>query len=252
MKTTKTIVGVCILAAGFVSTVQAEQHMEAMQSAPVEMFTCNYNGNSDRADLDRVISKYNKWADKNDQAYTAWTITPNYVNADISMDVGWLGAWPDGNAMGAALDTWAEKGLQADFDKVITCDSHIGASSINIKPPASEAPGGGVVSFSSCSFGEDSNPEKLMGAHRAMAKFMGGKGSSAGVWLFFPNWGAGEMDFDYYRVIAHDNYTEAGKSAEIYNNGGGWQKAMEVFEGITSCDGPRVYSADLVRAGSGG
>jgi hypothetical protein len=251
MKTT-TLAGVCILAAGFANTVQADHHMEAAQAAPVEMLTCNYNDNSDRDDLDRVISKFNKWADKNDKSYTAWTITPNFVNADITMDVGWLGAWPDGNAMGVGLEAWDEKGLQAEFDKVMTCDTHIGASSINIKPPTSTPPGDGVISFASCTLDEDSSPEKLMGAHRAMAEFMGGKGSSAGVWLFFPNWGAGDMDFDYYRVIGHDSYTEAGKSTEIYNNGGGWQKAMEVFDGVSSCDGPRVYSADLVRTASGG
>ena len=233
----------CLASVGLLA--QADNHSQSTN--PVELFTCSYKGNNDRNDLDRVIAKYNKWADKHDQTYTAWVLTPNFVNANVTMDLGWIGAWEDGNAMGAGLDTWHENGLQSEFDKVISCDTHIAAASLNIKAPSAPS-GDGVVSFSNCSVGEDATPESLVGAHTAISEYMGGKGSSAGVWLFFPNWGSGKMDFDYYRVISHENYTEAGKSNEIYNNGGGWMKAMELFDGITECDGGRVYSADLVRS----
>jgi hypothetical protein len=226
----------------------ADNHAKAQQ---VEMFTCNYVGNKDRSDLDRVIDKFRKWSAENDTSYSSWVLTPNFVNADITMDIGWLGGWQDAATMGSSLDTWMAKGIQGEFDKVISCDTHSGAASVVIKAPANPDPQGGVVSFSSCKIPEGATAEDAMAAHTEMGKFMGSQGSSGGAWMFFPNYGTGSADLDYYFVVGWENYAAMGKSREIISNGGGYQKMRELYEGRVHCDVPRVYNADLVTAAAG-
>ena len=244
------------LACGLLATLTlppalADNHIEAPTFFPVEMHTCNYVGNADRADLDRVIAKYNKWADKHDQTYSAWTLTPNFVNPKVTMDIGWLGAWSSGMNMGKSLDTWREKGNQADFDKVLSCDSHNGAAAVNVKPlPEGDAPEGSLVTFSSCTLAEGITPDKAYESHLKMSAWWKSQESTAGTWLFYPGYGSGSTDMDYYVVAAYANYTELGKDFERFTNGGGWMKAAEFFDGVADCDGARVYEAKLVRSGT--
>jgi hypothetical protein len=247
-KAISTLVGTCLLALGWNAPLQADHHMVSDPAGQIELYTCKYVKNADRGDLDRVIDKYRKWADKNDDKYTAWLLTPNFANPDIDWDIGWMGAWPDGNTMGAGLDTWREKGLQADFDKVLSCNMHIAAASVNIKPPKNEtSPESVVVSFRSCTVAEDASFDDAFAGTQEMAKFMGSKGSSAGAWMFFPTMGSGKVEFDYFFVLGYENYKALGHDQEVIANGGGWQKSEELLGGKTSCDVPRVYSAELVR-----
>ncbi len=68
-----------------------------------------------------------------------------------------------------------------------------------------------------------------------------------GTW---PN-GAGDIDFDYYLVVAYDSYEQLGKAFEAYANGGGWQKIQGLLSGVAECDNPRLYDGRLVRDGTG-
>jgi len=85
-----------------------------------------------------------------------------------------------------------------------------------------------------------------------MAKYMGSKGSTAGAWMFFPTLGAGKVEFDYFLVLSYKNYKALGHDQEVFANGGGWQKHLELTGGKVSCDVPRVYSAELVRSAGPG
>jgi hypothetical protein len=246
-KAKMTILAGCLM--GLACNALADHHMAADKAQQVELFTCNYLDGADRGDLDRVIAKYNKWADKNDDKYTAWTLTPNFANPEVDWDIGWMGAWPDGQSMGAGLDTWMAKGLQSEFDKVLSCNMHIAAASVNIKPPKNETPPPtAVVSFRSCTMAEGADFEDVFESTQAMGKFMQGKGSTGGAWMFFPTLGAGDVKFDYFFVLGYENYAALGHDQEVISNGGGWQKRQELLGGKTSCDVPRVYTAELVRS----
>ncbi len=68
---------------------------------------------------------------------------------------------------GTGLDTWQEKGLQAEFDKVLSCDMHMAVASVNIKPPKADTPpDNAVVSFRSCTIAEDGEIYGQQGVNR--------------------------------------------------------------------------------------
>jgi len=248
--TTKILLGTGLAACAFSGQLMA-QETQAPGFQPVEMFTCNYNKGKDRKDLDKVNAKFSKWADANDPGYTAWALTPAYTSADITFDVAWLGTWNDFASQGKSGDNWPVNGIQADFDKVITCDSHASAASVMITPPANEAPpASAVIMFSSCTNADGVSPEQAYEAHVKMSAYMKSKGSTAGAWAFYPGMGSGDLDFDHYFIRGYADFKAVAHDSEAITNGGGYMKAGEIFKGVTSCDIPRAYAATLVHAGS--
>ena len=252
MKTTANIfASACLTSLAFSAQTVAEHHGEAPGFQPVELFSCTYNKGKGARDLDKVIVKFRKWADKNDPGYSAWTLTPAFTSADITFDVAWLGAWPDYASQGAANDNWPANGMQADFDKVLTCDSHSLVHSTNIAPPANDTPpASAVILFSSCTNAEGSDGDGNIAAHKKMSAYMKSQGSTAGAWIFYPGMGSGDTDFDYYFIRAYDSFARLAHDDNVIANGGGYMKARGIFKGVVSCDHPRAYSATLVRAGS--
>ena len=253
--TTKIILGTGLIALLWSGVALAQDAAEAPNFQPVEMYTCNYNKGKGARDLDRAVAKFNEWSDANDPTgYTAWTLTPQYFNADITFDVAWLGAWNDHAAMGSNTDTFVSKGaeVQAGFDRALTCDSHTGAQAVEVQPPQNAAPPAtGIVMFSSCTLAEGVGPADAFAAHVAWAKYLDGKGSKVATWNFYPGLGTGTMDFDYFVVNAYGNYTDLAATTEILTNGGGWMEAAKIFAGVVSCNGPRVYDSQLRRNGAG-
>ncbi len=219
---------------------------------PVEMFTCKFQDGKDMSDLDKVTAKFNKWADKHDHGYSAWVITPQFRALEDGFDVGWIGSWPDGNAMGKGIDTWMadpDQSVSAEFDSVVDCsNSHVLMSSLALSAPEGP-PNDGLVMFSSCTVDEDSNHEAAIAAHRKAGKAMRDKGMQMNAWIFYPSLGPGKMDFDYYLVSSFKNYAALGKGFEVYNNGGGWMERQKALDGVVSCDVPRVYDSKRIRAG---
>lgn len=226
----------------------------APKANPVEFFACNFHDGKGMADLDKVIDKFKAYADQNDAGYTAWTLTAQFTNdsEEDAFDVGWLGAWPDGNAFGKSQDNWMTKGrdVAKAFDAVIDCSNrHEMASSMVINAPQNP-PGNGVVMFYACSLADGKSPNDAIAAAKNLTAAMTSLGTSASSWLFFPGMGAGDIDFDFWRVVAFNNYTELGAAVETFMNGGGWQKSMEIMGPVASCSSPGVYDARLVRAGA--
>ena len=91
-------------------TAVAQDEEQGRQFFPVETFTCDYLDGKGPGDFDRAIDKWNKWMDKNETSdYFAVTVVPYYFGEN-SFDVGWLGSWPSGEAMGRGTDQWVTKG----------------------------------------------------------------------------------------------------------------------------------------------
>ncbi len=237
------------------STTALAQEDTPPRFVPVEVFGCNYLKGKSYKDLQRVIDKWNKWMDENGTAaYTAWTLVPHYYanNDDYAMDVGWIGAWADGAAMGdGEQQTVFGNGaaMNAEFFKVLECPMHSSHASTNVKAPMDWPTATSVTVFSDCTLAEGKTGldglamEKEWGAHLAAT------GSKAGSWVWYPGWGLGDIEYDYKRVVGHADYHSVGADFESFTNGQGYVKGAEIFAGNVSCNSPRVYNTRLVRDG---
>ncbi|MDA8752632.1 hypothetical protein N9M39_00565 [Halieaceae bacterium] len=238
---------------GFSGNVQSQER--AAGAAPVEMFICRWQEGKDMDDLRKVVSSFNKWADKHDAAYTAWTITPQFRSVSSPDDVfhvGWIGAWPDGASMGGGMDAWMSEGgdVAASMAEVVDCSSaHMLAASYVVSAPDGP-PDNGIVWFSSCTLEEGATLKDALAAHSKVSADMKAMGSKSSTWAFVPTLGAGDIEFDYYQVVAHDSYADLGANFDRWFNGGAGAKARAAMDGVASCDSPRLYDAALMRDGS--
>jgi hypothetical protein len=214
-------------------------------AAAVEIYTCSYVDGKDAADLDKVIAKWNKWADGQGLAdYSAWTMTPFYSSPEQDFDVIWLGVTATGKGMGAVQDMWLTKSgtLGEEFDSVTPCDAHSMFAAVQFKaPPKREDPSNIILGFSDCTVGDDYHfSTDVAPALKAWAEYRTEQGSTAGMWAFFPVHGGGGEEFDFKFVVSHGNYTEQGVDFDNYDPA----KAREIFPyGLLDCDSSRSYVA---------
>lgn len=246
-----------VAAALSLSAGLAQAQSGSPEIAPAEFYPCTFNDGKGMADLQKVIAKWNDFMDANDDTgYQAWLLLPNFVSGDNgSWHVGWLGSWPDGNAMGKSLQIWNTKGtdLQQAFNNVVTCPAHINYAVMQMKGldgTPSEQP---VLTFSNCETEREVSMEAAFGAVREWIEFESSKGIESPHWVFFPGYGEPvDSDYDFKWVTGYRDYAAFGREWHIYGNEGGWQKARDVFRGTLECDSPRVYTVKPVRVNSGG
>lgn len=238
-------VNAALISLGTAAAARADQ----AKAAPVDFRACNFRSGKNMDDLEKVNAKFREYANKNDFAYAAWALTPQYHN-NADFDVGWLGAWPDGDAYGVSMERWAStgKGLAAQFDQVMDCSSrHELAMSLPINSPEG-TPEDGVLMFYQCSLKEGKSLANAYQAHLEAGEVMKAKGSLAASWMFQPAIGAGEIDFDYYHVIGFYRYSDMGATMEMYANGGGRQAQQKILGSFATCETPVVFDALSVRA----
>lgn len=244
------VTGLFLVAAGFSAGLQAQEPAAAPKAVPVEMYACDWREGKGMGDLAKLNKTFKAFADEQDPAYSAWTITPQFRAMDDGFDIGWLGSWTDGEAMGASLDrnrTGKGAEMLKSYMEVVDCSGgHILMSSVAIHAPEGP-PDNGIVMFSSCKVNEKSTMAKAMEAHMKTAADMRERGAKASSWVFHPGLGSGETDFDYYWVVAMDSYSALGTAYESLLNKGGWEVRQKLFKGVVSCDSPRLYDASLVR-----
>ena len=222
------------------------------KTVPVHLYACNYNDGQDASDLDDVIVRWNRFMDEHGiDSYAAWTLVPYHFGPSVNADVLWMGAYRDGNAMGAGTDIWLTEGgdLQDDFAEVTTCNVHLGFASAMYKEPEGGAtPGSSIISMSNCKLNDGKRYSDVRSAEIKWAKYMTENGSMAGTFHWFPTQGGGDADFDYKIVSAYENYTELGKDWERNSNGGGRAVSIGLFGDIDDCDDSRVYIATSRRS----
>jgi hypothetical protein len=231
----------------------AAQDDSAPNLSAVEIYSCNYNKGKGEKDLGKVVAKWNNWADETGYApYNAWSLTSVFNSPDYSFDVGWLGAWENGAQMGKGLQQWKKDGgaMQAEFDKVVNCSSHVAFTSANLKAPAqTDWPTEGVTAFSDCKIAPGKKLEDAIKVHAAWANHLSSEGSKAGLWMFLPSMGSFDTAYDYKIVVSHPDFVSLGIDNNAYTNGRGWEKGRELVQGVVSCGVPRVYNSRLLRNG---
>jgi hypothetical protein len=231
---------------------QDEQESAPLSFSPVETYTCNYNEGKGAADLASAVAFWNDTMDGVDVTdYFALTITPHFFGSENgTFDVGWMGVWPTGEAMGSGFDIWFSEGGEAAarIFEVLTCDSHSNYASMNIKPPpAGGPPQNPVVTFSDCEIDDDTTFEQVIAGLKSWTEYQTEQGFENGSWMFFPVYGGGGDSPDFKLVQSYANHTALGKAYDLYGNGGGYLKYGELLGDLLDCDTSRVYNGNVVR-----
>jgi hypothetical protein len=229
-----------------------EEETAAPNLVPVETFTCNYNDGKGPADLDTVIAEWNDLMDeKGVDYYFAATITPHYFG-EWPFDIGWLGAWTDGNKMGAGTDMWLGEGgkVAAMFNEVLSCDSHSNFVSMNVKrgpEDEDESDNSFVMSFSNCSMKDGKSFDDYLTAQEAWTAYQDEHGFTNSTWVMFPIFGETDDSYDFKAIDTNDDHTAFGSDYQLMSEGH-WRKSSELFEDLLDCDIARLYNATAIRS----
>lgn len=218
--------------------------------AAVEIFGCNFRDGKGMNDLNAITSRWNKWADgKNMKNYTALTLVPFYYSEEMTYDVLWLGAWPNGAAMGADTAVWIKEGgdIQAGFDKVLKCPVVLQLASLNIRPPAGRPAPGSLTTFSDCKVHEGRTAGEAIEAMFKWSQYLVDNGSDVPQWVNFPVAGAtADADYDFKVSTGFSSAEAYGKYLDLYTSRG-YRKAGELFGRLMDCNSSRVYVMNPVR-----
>ena len=229
----------------------AAQDEAAEESAifPVEIYTCNYHDGRGPAELDQWVTKWNAWADTALAPYSAWTLTPFYYGDEQTFDFIWLGTSPDAATMGRAYDEFLrDPELNDHFEKIAHCNSHSNFATMNVKEPPDDDATSFVLNFSDCTVAEGKTWDDVGPALNAWSEYRTGHDSQAGMWVLWPAYGGGAVDFDFKFVTSYRNYASLGADYDQYGKEG-YKKADELFNGLLDCDVARSYVAVERRAG---
>lgn len=253
MKTILKWAAVCslVMAAGTGSTLAQDEESEGPGIIPVELYVCNYHDGKGPADLDSWTAKWNAWADAQAIApYSAYTMTPFYYGPDQDFDFLWLGVSPDATALGRAHDAWLSKSgsLPADFAAFARCSVHSNFATMNVKQPPDDDATSFVLTFSDCKVGEGKTWDDVQPALSAWSEYRTSNGSQAGMWVMWPAYGGGAVEFDFKFVVSYRSYESLGVDYDQYASSG-YKKAEELFEGVVDCDPSRSYNATQRRDG---
>jgi hypothetical protein len=249
MKTRIAIPLLCLAPLVLVGTASAQE--EAPQPTPiVEVFGCTFNGSNDMADLQAVTTRWNAWADRNNISdYTAFLMTPYLHSDQLTYDVLWLGAWPNGTAMGVDEAPWIAGGgdVEEEFAAVIDCSSHAQYAEFVIGAPEGPVPEAPIVAFSDCKVDEGRTVEEAITALAQWREYLVANGVDEFNAVFFPIAGESpDSDYDFKTVEGYENIQSYGRMLDVITRGG-YQRADELFGRLLDCDSPRVYVFDLVR-----
>lgn len=227
-----------------------EGEMDLPRIVPVETWTCNFLDGKSMGDLKAFTKDFNAWLDGEEYTdYFAALVVPHYFGEKM-FDVGWLGAWRDGNAMGSGTDLWQADGgeLAAKFASIVDCGSHTQFGSMRMRAPG-DGPDDGqfVLEFTNCSIKKGRNFKEVMDGMKTWADYQDANGFEASEWMMFPIHGESDDDYDFKVVNGFDDHTARGADFERMGNGGHWRKSSEIFEDLVDCDISRVYDAYTIR-----
>jgi hypothetical protein len=232
-----------------VSAASAQE--QAAEPTPiVEIFGCNYKDGNDFADLEAVTARWNEFSDRtNVTDYTAFLARPYLHSDQLTYDVLWLGAWPNGTAMGASEAVWFAEGGEVgeQFDAVIDCPAHAQYAEVVIGAPEGATPEAPVAVFSDCTVREGRTVDEAIAALGQWREYLVENGVNEFNAVFFPI--AGEepdATYDFKSIEGYETIQSYGRALDVVTRGG-YMRADELFGRLLECNSPRVYLFDLVR-----
>jgi hypothetical protein len=250
MKQTIGLLASCVTSVVLIATDASAQQDAPSPTPVVELFPCTYRDNNDMDNLRSVNARFNTWADRNNvTSYTAFTMTPYAYSAELETDVLWLGAWPNGTAMGENEALWQSQGgdVAAAFDAVVECNAHSLYAEVVIHQPGTPPPERGIVMFEDCSVHEGRTVPEAIAAATQWAEYANARGPEAFSAFLFPLAGlANDADYDFKVITGFASMQDFGKGTDMYT-GGGFQRAEELFGRLLTCNSPRIYNLERVR-----
>ena len=229
---------------------QADDH-ESPGVTPVETYVCKFQEGKSMQDLDGVIKDWNRFMDRNagKSGYQAILLLPSFYG-ERNFDVGWVGFAQDAKSLGQALDTWRDKGgeMAAAFAEVIDCPARTNYASLSVAEGSGKMPPNPVLTFSDCTVKDGVDMEAAIDAVHEWAKWRKEGGQDGPSWIWFPGYGENlDAEYDFKFLEGFENYEDWGADWDLYGNGGGWQKARELFSEKLECNSGRVYDVKAVR-----
>lgn len=218
------------------------------EAAPVDFRACNYREGKGFQDLEKVNAQFRRYANEHNYDYAAWMLHPQY-HTELDFDIGWLGAWPSGEAFGVSMENWMTEGgdVQAAYNEVLDCSGrHEMALSLPINAPES-TPEDGLLMFYACHLKEGNTIADAYKAHLDAGTVMKGRGSLAVSWFFEPVVGAATDRPDYYHVLGFYRYSDLGATMDLYVKGGRTAQ-QKILSKVASCQTPVIFDALSVRA----
>ncbi len=238
-----------VLSATVVAPVLADAPAAGPSIRPMEIYGCTYREGKGMADLTAAAANWNAWMDKTGQNdYWAYLLMPYYHSSDFPYDVLWAGGWPSGATMANGLKRWVTEGGEAaaEFDQVVQCKGITNFAVMDLSK-APNPPDAGPVSFSDCTLVKGRKFADGFAAVQAWVAYEKANGIADDNFLLFPAFGE-NTDAKYtFKWVTTSDWPNLGKSYDLYGNGGGYQKAEEMFGGLLDCDSSRLYVSQNVR-----
>lgn len=250
-------VGLTVLMTGLTLGTGHAQQQQPEQSerpmvAPIELYACNYREGQGMDEFLNAAQRWNGWADgQNVTDYTALVMTPVFYSDELTADVLWLGAWPNGQSMGTGLAAWLApqaRPVEQAFADVVDCDTHMSMAAVNVRPPQGQPQNGGIAMFRNCSLNEGRIVGDAFAALTEWTDYLAQHDMDIPTWVAFPLAGErGDAEYDFKVISGFDSARGLGAATELYIAGGGVQRANEIFDRVMSCDSPRIYVINPVR-----
>ena len=225
--------------------VSADNHEDERDWFPMEIFACNFNEGKSMDDFRAATDAWSVWADeRNVDTYWAGVLTPYYYGpAQGAFDVGWLGGWTSGTAMGTDTDLWLGEGgdVAAMFDDAATCEAHGGFVATQLYEGSGPDEDNNIVlSFQDCEISADPVP-----AFEAWAEYAAEAGFDGSLWMLFPVYGDGSADYGFKLLTSNHDFSELGTDWDLWEaHYGKWE---ELMGGTIECDDARVYLTSVER-----
>jgi hypothetical protein len=234
----------------FVVATGAQAQENPAPTPVVEIYQCTYKGANDDADLRAVTTRFNAWADRNNvRDYTAFVATPYAYSPELEADMLWIGAWPNGAAMGAGESLYLAQGdeVAAAFDAIVDCSAHALYAEVIVSQPPGEPSQNPIAMFEDCTVHEGRTAEEAIAAFGQWAEYKKGRGFDEFNAILFPLAGlTNDADYTFKAVTGFDSMAAFGKSVDMYT-GGGFMRAEELFGRLLDCNSARVYTLDRAR-----
>ena len=244
-------IGVCV-GLFAITSANAQAPAQAPARTPVvEIFGCTFNAGNGMKEFQGATAKWTAWADKNKVTdYTAIVMTPYFHGTDTTNDVLWLGAWPNGTAMGAGEAQYFASGSEVDaaFSKAVKCGSHALYAAVVTHPPKGPPPAGGVTMFTNCTLHAGRDAGEALAALGQWGNYLAENGQDVFAAVLFPLAGErGDAHWNFKAVEGYSSVEAFGKATDFVSSGG-FRKADELFSRVVDCDSARVYSTNRVRS----
>ena len=245
MKTIITTVTAAVLGMVMTTAVLADHH-GAPRTSALELYFCSFADGKDMGDLKKVAAGWDRWVDSNfTESYNAYILSPVLINgADFPYDSLWLGVAENQQAMGKVMDDWSAKGgeWQQKFDAASKCDSHALLTSMEVRP-YDKLGQAGYLQVSACQFKPGAGFAELAAVDKKWNAWMDKNAMPGGIYRWIPGVGAQRADkSDFYGVYVAESLADRGQAHDMMM-AGGFQVWNSLYDGISDCDNPRVWSA---------